>query len=307
MRLKNLFLTYSIRIMIDLLKYLSCIKGQTCQEIEFDEGSEAGSPHAIMVTFSSGCYLWTYHEWLITHEAITIADSFMTPNEDLKVSVKEVLDKTVIDVKTEGETMTLFISLEDHFEIIFRPSQSYARGYCLWGINDLSSYKAIWVNSASEIVVRDTYRGDEESIEIVNRHLQELIGQRVDYSRCGGGATSVLLLETNNNKNCIWGWGYWEIYKDGILMSTSEDDDTPITGKMVVAAHQLEGSIIKDVTLDEDTLDLSILFDNNCRWDILTIYNEQTSLDNWEFGISDENLFFKITSHLNIEISNYRD
>jgi len=306
MRLKNLFLTYSIRIMIDLLKYLSCIKGQTCQEIEFDEGSEAGSPHAIMVTFSSGCYLWTYHEWLITHEAITIADSFMTPNEDLKVSVKEVLDKTVIDVKTEGETMTLFISLEDHFEIIFRPSQSYARGYCLWGINDLSSYKAIWVNSASEIVVRDTYRGDEESIEIVNRHLQELIGQRVDYSRCGGGATSILLLETNN-KNCIWGWGYWEIYKDGTLLSTSEDDETPITGKMAVAAHQLEGSIIKDVTLDEDTLDLCILFDNNCRWNILTIYNEQTSLDNWEFGISDENLFFKITSHLNIEISNYRD
>ena len=306
MRLKNLFLTYSIRIMIDLLKYLSCIKGQTCQEIEFDEGSEAGSPHAIMVTFSSGCYLWTYHEWLITHEAITIADSFMTPNEDLKVSVKEVLDKTVIDVKTEGETMTLFISLEDHFEIIFRPSQSYARGYCLWGFNDLSSYKAIWVNSASEIVVRDTYRGDEESIEIVNRHLQELIGQRVDYSRCGGGATSILLLETNN-KNCIWGWGYWEIYKDGTLLSTSEDDETPITGKMAVAAHQLEGSIIKDVTLDEDTLDLCILFDNNCRWNILTIYNEQTSKDNWDFCIPNKNLCLKITSHLNIEITNYRD
>ncbi len=292
--------------MIDILKYLSCIKGQTCQEIEFDEGTVAGSSDAIMVTFSSGCYLWTYNEWLISHKGTSIAHSSMTPIENLKATLKKVVDKKVIEVETEGDTMTLFISLEDHYEIIFRPSRSYAPEYCLWGFHNLSLHKEIWVNSASEIVVRDTYRGDEERLVWLNNYLLDLIGQRVNYSCCGGGASSILLLETNN-KNCIWGWGYWEIYKDGTLLSTSEDDETPITGKMAVAAHQLEGSIIKDVTLDEDTLDLSILFDNNCRWNILTIYNEQTSKDNWDFCIPNKNLCLKITSHLNIEITNYRD
>lgn len=293
--------------MIDILKYLSCIKGQTCQEFEIDDGSESSDPHAIMVTFSSGCYLWTYHEWSIIHDEALFAHSFTTLDDDLITSLKEVKDKKVTDVKIEGETMSLCISLEGDYKILFHPSSSYALNYCLWGFHNLSLHKMIWVNTMSEIVVRDTYRGDEESLARLKNLLLELIGQRVHYSSCGGGASSILLLETKNNKNCIWGWGYWEIYKDDILMSTSEDDDTPITGKMAVAAHLLEGSVIKDVTLDEDTLDLSILFDNNCRWDILTIYNEQTSKDNWDFCIPNKNLCLKITSHLNIEITNYRD
>ena len=290
--------------MNDILKHIREIVGQTIHTLDVQDGYDPNSPHAIFVSFSSDSYFWTFHEWAITHKKNIITNSFMSESEDLDTLMRDMIEKQVIDVQLEKETMNLFIFFEDYYEIIFRPILSSAHNYCLWGFHSLSSHKIIWVNTISEIIIRDTYNGDEKTLERIESHLTGLIGQQVNYSSCGGGNGSILLLETNS-KDCIWAWGYWRIYKGDTVLGCSEDDDTPITGKMAVAARQLEGSKIKDVILDKDTLDLSLLFENSCRWDIITSYNEQSSLCNWEYWIKGINLCYKITSILTIEAKHY--
>lgn len=291
--------------MTDLLIHIQEIIGQTVQEFAIQKVSEQERPYGFFVVFSSGCYFWTFHEWAFIHSGTTVTHSFMTDGEDFYTVLETVTKKKVVNVRIDEETMNLFITLENNYKIIFQPSSSYAKEYCLWGFKNPSARRIIYINNVSEIVIRDTYYGDDGNLERLKSDLSELIGQQVSYSCCGGGASSILLLKTNNDKNCVWGWGYWEIYQGEKLLACSEDEDTPIIGKMAVAAHQLQGSIIKDVVLDEDTLDLSILFDNACRWIIITRFSEQVSLQNWEYELPEKNLFYQITSSLDIKIDAY--
>ena len=270
--------------MESLLSYIREVIGESVSDFDVQEGTEPKGPHAIGFGFSSGFYLWTFHEWAVAHVATNIAHSFMVYNEVLYTAIQNIIGKRVIDVQIKEGTMALQLFLEDDYKIIFQPSLSYAQDYCLWGFQDSSSNKVIWINSVFDIVIRDSYNGDKEDVLRLKTLLSELIGQQVCYSSCGGGVGSILLLEVKN-KNCIWSWRYWSIYKGDTLLACSEDDATPITGTMAVAAHQLEGSRIKNVTLDEYTLDLSVVLDNDCRWDIITMLDKQNTLQNWEYRL----------------------
>ena len=79
--------------------------------------------------------------------------------------------------------------------------------------------------------------------------LKKLLGARVTYSRAGGGMSSILLITTSNHLS-LWCWRYWEISQCNVLLSTSEDDDTPITGTMAKAASLLENKSISGFMLD---------------------------------------------------------
>lgn len=73
--------------------------------------------------------------------------------------------------------------------------------------------------------------------------LKKLLGARVTYSRTGGGASSILLL---NFSSCLslWCWRYGEISQGDILWGTSELDYTPRTGDMPKAAQLLENNTV---------------------------------------------------------------
>lgn len=116
--------------------------------------------------------------------------------------------------------------------------------------------------------------------------LHELVGKKVIYSKTGGGAGAILLVIVNNN-NAIWTLCYWEIYKGENLLATANDDVTPITGKMAVAAHALLGETVEEVYID-DEYNLMVFFSNDLE---LYLYrdayeNDECDIDeSWEYQI----------------------
>lgn len=146
-------------------------------------------------------------------------------------------------------------------------------------------------------------------MERIKGDLQTLIGKCVVSSNTGGGASSVLLLKFDND-NAIWAWRYWEISCGEELVSCSEDDDTPVIGKMAVAANMLKGKRVLDVKLVEENLNLGILFNENYE---LWLYTEKEnckellSLNNWEYEMPSLNLCYIVTSQVRIEMSEYSE
>lgn len=134
-----------------------------------------------------------------------------------------------------------------------------------------------------------------------------LLGQKVKYSRTGGGASSILLI-IFEDESTIWAWRYWEISKGDQLIACSEDDDTPVTGVMAVAARQLEGTILEDLYLDDTTYKLGMLFNNGHE---LWLYPELEECEefkdvvNWEYQIPTKNLCYVLTSQMKIELGKY--
>lgn len=131
--------------------------------------------------------------------------------------------------------------------------------------------------------------------------------KRVTYSRTGGGASSILLIKFENDC-ALWAWRYWEISKGDDLIACSEDDATAITGVMAMAAHQLEGTVLKNLYLNETTYQLGMLFDNGFE---LWFYPELEECEdfknviNWEYQIPTKNLCYVLTSQLKIKTENY--
>ena len=99
----------------------------------------------------------------------------------------------------------------------------------------------------------------EESIHILK-------GDNIKYSRAGGAAGSILLIETENS-NSIWIWCYWEIYHSGRLLATADDDATANVGKIAVAAKKLEGKRIEQIELSLIKYDLIVYFADN--WELI--------------------------------------
>ena len=134
-----------------------------------------------------------------------------------------------------------------------------------------------------------------------------ILGKRVTYSRTGGGASSILLIKFEN-ECAVWAWRYWEISKGDQLIACSEDDDTPVTGVMAVAARQLEGTILEDLYLDDTTYKLGMLFDNGHElwlYQELEEREEFKSVINWEYQIPTKNLCYVLTSQMEIKTQEY--
>ena len=135
-----------------------------------------------------------------------------------------------------------------------------------------------------------------------------LLDQKVKYSRTGGGASSILLI-IFEDESAVWAWRYWEISKGDQLIACSEDDDTPVTGVMAVAARQLEGTILEDLYLDDTTYKLGMLFDNGHElwlYPELEEREEFKSVINWEYQIPTKDLCHVLTSQMEIETGKYK-
>ena len=102
--------------------------------------------------------------------------------------------------------------------------------------------------------------------------LRSIVGSKVKYRRCGGGAGSIILQNYADPLECsLWVWSHWEIEEYECIIATSEDDDTPVTGLMATAAKSLENSTVIGFSLYENFA-LVLYFSNNRE---LYIYLEE--------------------------------
>lgn len=140
-------------------------------------------------------------------------------------------------------------------------------------------------------------RHDFTLIEELVSSLKQALNNIVTYSNTGGGADSILLVSITNRCD-VWSWRYWEISQRESLLATSDDDATPVTGKMAQAAKKIEGkkfigfSFINDYSLwlcFEDDIDLIIFSEFETDESLI-------DLCNWEFVDFKKMVSFKVTS-----------
>ena len=132
--------------------------------------------------------------------------------------------------------------------------------------------------------------------------IQGINGQTVTYSKAGGGAGGILLLSFANDDS-IWIWTYWEIWKDGILVATVNDDITAVTGPVAKAAHALENLTVVEVYLEKTNLMLT--FSQGYVLKVFCEYEDKDDSANWEYWIPSKDKSFTITSRLEIEEGTY--
>lgn len=138
--------------------------------------------------------------------------------------------------------------------------------------------------------------------------IQRLNGNVVTYSRAGGGAGSILLIETDARIE-LWLWCYWKIKKSNKVLATADDDTTAVVGKIAVAAKQLEGRKVCKVEMDPSCFDLHIFFDE--EYELIVNCESQPEgetylLNNWELAIVDENVNYSVTCNFTIKKESYR-
>jgi len=134
--------------------------------------------------------------------------------------------------------------------------------------------------------------------------LQMLKGDNIKYSRAGGAAGSILLIETEKN-NSIWIWCYWEILHSGKILATADDDTTANVGKIAVAAMQLEKKRIEKIELAPLIYDLHIFIADeyelkiNCE---SQPKGEKYPLNNWELLIKNLDIHYSVTCNSTVRL-----
>ena len=128
--------------------------------------------------------------------------------------------------------------------------------------------------------------------------LESLIGQKVIYSRAGGGNGSILL-QKFQNEDRIWSWcSYWEISQRGKLIADANDDIAAVTGTVAVGAMMMEGKCLEEYYLDED-LTLGLKFEDDICYFIYP-EKEDEDISNWEINSERQNVAYEVKNDLKI-------
>lgn len=136
----------------------------------------------------------------------------------------------------------------------------------------------------------------------IEEALQLLKGGTVTYSRAGGGAGSILLIQTDS-KISIWIWCYWVIKNSNAILATADDDPTALVGKIAIATKQLEGLRIDKIEFDTSYYNLHFFFEDGYE---LIVYSESqpeeepVALNNWELYVSNLEINFTLTCQLKV-------
>lgn len=141
--------------------------------------------------------------------------------------------------------------------------------------------------------------------------LSKAIDKTVTYSRTGGGAGSILIIEFENKAfytiNCTW-----RIEDNGIVITTSWDDGTPLIGNMNKNAEKLIGRKLLYYELTPQ-YDLKLHFENNLLvnvfCNIITSISEDEDVYNcnWDFSIPEKNIVANITGNYKIIYTKYQE
>ena len=99
-------------------------------------------------------------------------------------------------------------------------------------------------------------------------------------------------------------WRYWEIFQNGKLLALEADDTTAVTGKVAVAARQLEGKKVITAELFEE-YNFMLTFEDNLVLKMFTEIDNVDDFPNWDYADEDSDLDFEITNLCEVKIEKY--
>lgn len=133
----------------------------------------------------------------------------------------------------------------------------------------------------------------------INDLLSMAIGQKVVYSRTGGGACSIWALRFEEKMRFMIDCA-WRIEYGDIVLTTCGDDSTPLTGRMNKSVEKLIGSKLLSYELSKHK-DLVLYFENDfvvrvfCDLGFEADIREDYPTPNWRFSVPSLNISVTIT------------
>lgn len=135
--------------------------------------------------------------------------------------------------------------------------------------------------------------------------LSMAIGQEVVHSRTGGAAGSIWSLRFNDD-----GMGFmidcaWRVERDDIVLTTCNDDGTPLIGHMNQGVKKLEGSKFLSYELSPH-YDLTLYFENNfivrvfCNIGYEADIRESYPMSNWDFSVPSLDISVTVTDYFQV-------
>lgn len=135
--------------------------------------------------------------------------------------------------------------------------------------------------------------------------LKSLIGQKVIYSRAGGGAGSILRQEYQDGV-CIWSWSsYWEIKQREVMIACADDEDVrPTVGVIAVGAKMMESKRLLGFDID-DALSLALFFEDDIDYIIYPLKYDDIYLNNWQITVKKHNIVYCLNNDLKLMTEPY--
>lgn len=132
--------------------------------------------------------------------------------------------------------------------------------------------------------------------DVVSLLLKRVVGKEVTYSRSGGGAGSVWLIKFQGECSVMISCT-WRIEYGNIVLATSNDDTTAVTGRIARSVRQLEEKHAKLLSIElSRQKDLVMLFEGGyCARVFFDIFRYSEGwchwkMENWNFAIPSLNL-----------------
>lgn len=138
----------------------------------------------------------------------------------------------------------------------------------------------------------------------ISQLLQYSVGSKVFYSRTGGGASSIWLIQFENTAS-LWINCSWRIEHKGYVLATENDDATAVTGRMAKSVKRLEGCRLLGYELSPQN-DLILFFEKGYCCRVFTNISsfegkdEKKNMKNWEYCIEDLDVCVCATNHFHI-------
>ena len=143
----------------------------------------------------------------------------------------------------------------------------------------------------------------------INEMILPTIESKVTLSRSGGSTGSLWLIDFENNTS-FYIYCAWRIEHNNQVLATSNDDITPILGRLTRSVKKLEGNKLISFNINEH-YDFTLYFENNyivrvfCDISYSETDNEGTYDTNWDFSIPNQDLVMSINNYFEIKMGKY--
>jgi len=143
----------------------------------------------------------------------------------------------------------------------------------------------------------------------IKNYLEKIKSLDIIKSTSGGGAGSILKIEFENFYN-LFIYCTWRVEKNDEVLATSNDNSEAIIGRIPQKVKMFENKKVLSFELSNQ-FDLELKIEENyclkifCDVSYWGTEDGGTYDSNWELGVPDEDLYFKINNHFGIETGKY--
>jgi hypothetical protein len=144
---------------------------------------------------------------------------------------------------------------------------------------------------------------------IINEVLLPTIESKVTLSESGGSTGSLWLIDFENNTS-FYIYCTWRIEQNNQVLATSNDDISPVIGRLTRSVKELEGNKLISFNISEQ-YDLTLCFENNyivrvfCDISYSETDNDGAYDTNWDFSIPNQDLVISINNYFEIKTDKY--